>query len=55
MNYNYTEQSLKEAIERKKNKTPEDYSVLSLLTGGVSIEQLKEYKTDLYYKVLREL
>lgn len=55
MNYNYTEQSLKEAIESKTNKTPEDYNVLSLLTGGVSIEQLKDYKTDLYYKVLREL
>lgn len=55
MRYDYTEQSLKEAIEAKVNKTPEDYSVLSLLTGGVTIQQLKDYKTDLYYKVLSDL
>lgn len=55
MKYDWTEQSLKEAILRKKELSAEDYSILALLTAGTSIQQLKDYKTDLYYSVIEKL
>lgn len=38
---------MREYLERKGNKTTEEYQLLSLLVSGTSLETIKEFRSDL--------
>jgi len=49
------EEKLIAHIKQKQDLTADDYELLSLLMKGVTISQLKEYKADLYARVVISL
>lgn len=45
---NNTEKEWFTKISRSKDLGPKDYQMLSLLSAGTSLEEIKQYNTDLY-------
>lgn len=38
---------IKDYLEQKRNKTAEEYQLLALLASGVSLETVREFRSDL--------